>query len=95
MRMLVTTQPVQRHWRPLAPIAVALRAAGHEVAFVATPTFRTLIENHGFRCFSAGLDDWIEPTPPSAKREVPAAAPEQAESIWVNLYREAITCVAR
>ena len=60
MRILFTTQPGSGHWRPLAPLARALEQAGHEVAFAATPIFCRLIDEHGFRCFQVGFDDWLD-----------------------------------
>jgi UDP:flavonoid glycosyltransferase YjiC (YdhE family) len=57
MRVLFTTQPSSGHWQPLIPFADALRKAGHEVAFAATPATCAAIVPLGFHCFSAGTDE--------------------------------------
>ena len=59
MRALFSVQPAYGHFHPMAPIAAALRAAGHEVLFVTAPPFVTTIEQAGFACAAAGLD-WCE-----------------------------------
>jgi hypothetical protein len=60
MRVLFTTHPGEGHFHPQVPLARALSAAGHEVAFACSPSFRPTIGPVGFRCFPAGLD-WLEP----------------------------------
>jgi len=57
MRVLLTTHPSLGHWHPLVPLAQALHAGGHEIAFVSTPRFCHTIEAHGFRCFAAGVEE--------------------------------------
>jgi UDP:flavonoid glycosyltransferase YjiC (YdhE family) len=57
MRVLVTTHPTASHWHQLVPLAQALVAASHEVAFVSTPGFCPFIEAKGFRAFRAGADE--------------------------------------
>ncbi|HET9015726.1 MAG TPA: hypothetical protein VFN57_09015, partial [Thermomicrobiaceae bacterium] len=58
MRVLFTAQPGTGHWRPLAPLAAALLAAGHEAAFAISPGFCATLEEFGFRCFPMGWDDY-------------------------------------
>jgi UDP:flavonoid glycosyltransferase YjiC (YdhE family) len=60
MRALFTTHPGEGHFHPQVPLARALSAAGHEVAFACSPAYRPTIEAVGFRCLPAGLD-WLEP----------------------------------
>jgi UDP:flavonoid glycosyltransferase YjiC (YdhE family) len=60
VRALFTTQPTFSHWLPLVPLAKAVEAAGHEVAFATMPRFCPTIEAGGFRCFPAGADDTPE-----------------------------------
>jgi UDP:flavonoid glycosyltransferase YjiC (YdhE family) len=60
MRVLFTTHPAEGHFHPQVPLARALRAAGHEVAFACSPSYRPTIEAVGFHCFPAGLA-WLEP----------------------------------
>ncbi len=59
MRILFTTHPAAGHFHPQVPLAEALVAAGHEVAFACSPAYRDTIEATGFRCFPCGLD-WLE-----------------------------------
>jgi UDP:flavonoid glycosyltransferase YjiC (YdhE family) len=67
MRMLFTMQPAFGHFHPLAPLAGALAAAGHEVAFACGRRFCPTVAAAGFTCFPAGLDGcqfghaWPEP----------------------------------
>ena len=60
MKALFTTHSIHSHWHPLVPLARALDAAGHEVAFATTPTFLPTIEASGFRGFPAGRRDTPE-----------------------------------
>lgn len=59
MRALLTTQPAYGHFRPLLPLADALRARGHEVRVASAARFAPVIEDHGFQPEVAGLD-WLE-----------------------------------
>ena len=56
MRVMFTTLPAYGAFQPLAPVASALRQAGHEVAFAASATFCSVVEAAGFRCFPSGVD---------------------------------------
>jgi len=57
MKVLFTMHPGSGHWHPLVPLARALEAAGHEVAFAAPPGSRRGIQAVGFRTFLAGAED--------------------------------------
>jgi UDP:flavonoid glycosyltransferase YjiC (YdhE family) len=73
MRVLLTTHPGEGHFHPQVPLARALSAAGHEVAFACSPAYRSTIGAVGFRCFPAGVN-WLEPDMDSAfpaLREIP------------------------
>lgn len=59
MRVLFTTHPAAGHFHPQVPLAEALVAAGHEVAFACAPAYRDTIAATGFRCCPCGLD-WLE-----------------------------------
>src|SRR5262245_23670511 len=50
MRVLITIL----HFHPLVPLARALEAAGHEVAFVGEADYAPEMEATGFRFFPAG-----------------------------------------
>ena len=64
MRVLFTTVPGSGHLHPLVPLAQALRARDHEVAFATAPRFCKAVERSGFRALAAGRD-WLgsEATP--------------------------------
>lgn len=55
MRVLCTCLPGYGHFLPMVPLARALSAAGHEVAFASAAEFRPGIEEAGFPAFAAGL----------------------------------------
>ncbi len=86
MRVLFTTQSALGHIHPLVPLARALQAAGHAVAFAASGSFAPTVEALGFRCFPAGFDRRDIPWP----RLLPAMAGLDGEAldrfIEVRLY---------
>jgi EryCIII-like glycosyltransferase len=55
MRVLLTCSPAYGHFHPMGPLARALAAAGHEVAFATAADFCEHVERCGFRAFPAGL----------------------------------------
>lgn len=55
MRALCTCLPGYGHFLPMVPLARALAAAGHEVAFASAADFCPRIERAGFAAFPAGL----------------------------------------
>lgn len=59
MRILFTTQPAYGHFRPLLPLATALRSRGHEVRVATSGLFGPVVEAHGLTAVPAGLD-WLE-----------------------------------
>lgn len=56
MRVLFTSLPAYGAFQPLIPVARALAASGHEVAFALSATFCRVGEAAGFRCLPAGVD---------------------------------------
>ena len=50
-RFLFSVQPARGHIYPSLPIATALRAAGHDVAYTTRPEFRPLLEPQGITYF--------------------------------------------
>ncbi|MEZ4572343.1 MAG: hypothetical protein R2849_18910 [Thermomicrobiales bacterium] len=65
MRVLFTTHATSGHFHPLVPLAKALEAAEHEVAFVTSEFFRQSVEASGFECLPGGYDldtHWSEAT---------------------------------
>lgn len=85
MRVLFSTQCGAGHWRPLVPVAQALQAAGHAVAFATTSFGCTDISGHGFQCFPAGIDDWRQP-PPKREGIPPRKGPPQATAVWPDVF---------
>ncbi len=56
MRVLFTTLAASGHFHPLVPIARAVEAAGHTVAFACAASFIPTVAQAGFDAFPAGLD---------------------------------------
>lgn len=54
MRVLVTTFPGQGHFHPVAPIALAMQAAGHEVRVATEDSFVPWVEACGVPALGAG-----------------------------------------
>jgi UDP:flavonoid glycosyltransferase YjiC (YdhE family) len=57
MRVLFTSQPGEGHWRPMLPLADALRQAGHAVAFATAPAGCAMLAAGGWAAFPAGPDE--------------------------------------
>ena len=57
VRMLFPVMPATGQFHPLVPIARAVAAAGHEVAFASAASFLPTIEQAGFPAFPAGFDN--------------------------------------
>lgn len=58
MRVLFSTLPATGSFHPLVPLAQALAAAGHGVAFATARSYCPTVEAVGLRCFPAG-EDWL------------------------------------
>jgi UDP:flavonoid glycosyltransferase YjiC (YdhE family) len=56
VRILFSSTPGEGHIRPLLPLARALRARGHEVAFATGAIWRERLEEQGFGFLAAGPD---------------------------------------
>jgi UDP:flavonoid glycosyltransferase YjiC (YdhE family) len=56
MRVLFSTTPLDGHFRPLLPLATALRARGHEIAFATAASWHGHVEAEGFAALAAGVD---------------------------------------
>ena len=57
MRVLVTTFPGYGHFHPVAPLALALQAAGNEVRVATHPSFGSWVETCGLTVLPAGLSE--------------------------------------
>jgi UDP:flavonoid glycosyltransferase YjiC (YdhE family) len=87
MRTLFATQAGSGHWRPLLPLATALQAAGHDVAFATTPVACATLGDLGFRCFPVGVDEWlIEPgAAPTARHDPKTPVDREWVDVFVNI----------
>jgi UDP:flavonoid glycosyltransferase YjiC (YdhE family) len=56
MRVLCTCVPGYGHFHPMVPLARALQAAGHDLAFATAERFCTRVTAAGFDAFPAGLN---------------------------------------
>jgi UDP:flavonoid glycosyltransferase YjiC (YdhE family) len=73
MNVLVTCVVGYGHFHPMVPLALALKAAGHEVVVAADPSFCPYVEEVGFEAHPAGLDQ------PEARARFLAAVPNFSE----------------
>ena len=73
MKVLFTCVVGQGHFNPMVPLACALEAAGHRVAFATDPGFCGHVRDVGFEAFPAGLDQ------PDALARFVAATPGWAD----------------
>lgn len=81
MRALFTSQAATGHLHSLLPVAAALTAAGHEVAFCSSPSFRAEVEPWGFTYFGIG------PETKEIQADLPERPPPGPESYrWAQRY---------
>src|SRR5215213_5020794 len=83
MRALFTFQPGTGMFRPLVPLARALRDAGHEVAFASAASFRPQVEACGFELFPSGID-WQNNDLMVAFPDAPPPGPERLP--WITQF---------
>lgn len=57
MRVLFSCTASEGHFRPLLPLAQALRARGHDVAFASAAAWRPRTDEEGFLLLGAGLSE--------------------------------------
>lgn len=82
MRVLCTCVPGFGHFHPMVPLAHALTAAGHEVAFATAERFcRRVVEPAGFTAFAAGLSPIVAHERTLERYEQPEADAGEAE-VW-------------
>jgi UDP:flavonoid glycosyltransferase YjiC (YdhE family) len=83
VRVLITTRPLAGHLLPTLPLARALHAAGHEVAFASAGAALEQARRAGMRCFPAGLRD--DETRAQLRRRFPrlaALGPHDARRVF-------------
>jgi UDP:flavonoid glycosyltransferase YjiC (YdhE family) len=85
MRVLVTLQPGLGHLHPIAPLAHALLAAGHDVRVGCSASFIPTVEATGLPAVSIGRD-WLLTAPPHvALAHAPQPPPGSADgSVWIT-----------
>jgi UDP:flavonoid glycosyltransferase YjiC (YdhE family) len=83
--VLFTIQPALGHFHPVVPLARALVAAGHEVAFATSRSFCPVVEAAGLRGIPAGLD-WLESEPARAFPEFSAASIEEQTTLVIGIF---------
>jgi UDP:flavonoid glycosyltransferase YjiC (YdhE family) len=86
MRVLITTQPESGHWHPLVPLARALDAAGHDVAFASTPAGCAAIAANGFRCLPVGTDESKTAVTERRARLADLAPEDRASVFWSEVF---------
>jgi UDP:flavonoid glycosyltransferase YjiC (YdhE family) len=57
MRVLFSCMPWEGHFRPLVPLAHALSARGHDVAFASAASWQPRADEEGFSLLAAGLSE--------------------------------------
>src|SRR6187549_3017678 len=57
VRILFSCIPSEGHFRPLLPLARALRARGHEIAFAAASEWEPRAAAEGFSLLAAGISE--------------------------------------
>jgi MGT family glycosyltransferase len=86
MRVLITTHPEVGHWHPLVPLARALAAADHDVAFATTPVGCAALATLGFRGFPVGHDETPEEVAVRQARLTRLAPEERATVFWAEVF---------
>src|SRR5688572_6032491 len=86
MRVLLTHQPGLGHLHPLVPLAQALEAPGHVVAFATVPTFCDRVEANGFTSFPVGAAETDEELSQLRKRQAKLPPEERAGYMWVHSF---------
>ncbi len=86
MRVLFTTQPESGHWHPLIPLARALGAAGHEVAFATTPAGCAAIATIGMGCIPVGADESADVVAERRARLAVLAPEDRAPVFWSEIF---------
>lgn len=81
MRVLCTCVPGYGHFHPMVPLARALQAAGHDVAFVTAERFCPRVTAAGFVAFPAGLNP-----SPMVERAVQSFAGDDAWRFGAHMF---------
>ena len=81
MRILFSCVPGEGHVRPLLPLARALRARGHEVAFAVAESWTPRVTDEGFAALAAGVEhDTARASIPN-RAELLAAPPSERRAL--------------
>jgi UDP:flavonoid glycosyltransferase YjiC (YdhE family) len=93
MRCLFACRPSHGHWHQLVPLARALIAEGHEVAFATALSTGSQLEALGFLSFRAGIDEWDPSTAAMFPRRPPDLPAEdrlewQIRNVYASIAAE-------
>lgn len=86
MRVLLTCVPGYGHFHPMVPLALVLRAAGHEPAFATEQRFCGRVEQAGFPAFPAGLGPGKVFERTLALPDVAGPGPEHAARFGAQMF---------
>jgi len=86
VRVLSTCVPGYGHFHPMVPLALALRAAGHEVAFATEERFCRRVEQAGFTAFPSGLGPGKVFERTLALPDVAGPGPENAARFGAQMF---------
>ena len=85
MRILFTTQPAYGHFRPLLPLATALRSRGHDVRVATSGLFGPVVDAHGLPAVPAGLE-WLESDKSTIPDHMQAPADSTLETFFAHQF---------
>lgn len=84
MRILVTTQPAYGHFFPLVPLSKELIKNNHDICFITSKSFSSVVEDSGFKCKPMGLD-WVESKASDTFKELSEISDsEKAIEYWMK-----------
>jgi UDP:flavonoid glycosyltransferase YjiC (YdhE family) len=88
MRVLLTCRPLAGHYRPMLPLARALTAAGHDVAFASGEPIAGEAEAEGFAAFRVGPGmDAVEPLARRVRQIAASLPPAQVRPfVFAELF---------
>jgi UDP:flavonoid glycosyltransferase YjiC (YdhE family) len=81
VRFLFSCIPGEGHFRPLLPLARALRARGHDVAFAVAEEWSPRVADEGFAALAAGIDNAAALAFRPGRAELMAAPPSERRSL--------------
>ncbi|MBM7772253.1 UDP:flavonoid glycosyltransferase YjiC (YdhE family) [Actinokineospora baliensis] len=86
MKILFSSLPAHGHTYPLLPLAIAAKAAGHEITYATWETFHPALAALGFETIKAGGDMTGSFTEVIAGREIKDLTPEEMSGIAMRVF---------